>query len=137
MTCTTSASEEPISDHTTETEPVDGDTFPTSTSSGCAPRAPGTAPPQRPTKALAPLQQRLHGLLVAGTGRLPNPCDLPFDAAHLEDEAVLTTAMDDLLARKPHLTSRRVVGDLGQGAGPRSPRSALPDARGTGVARER
>ena len=69
------------------------------------------------TEALVPLQQRLHTLLVEKTGRLADPSDLPFDAAHLDDEAALTTALDDLLARKPHLASRRVVGDVGQGAG--------------------
>lgn len=69
------------------------------------------------TEALTPLQQRLHGLLVAATGRLADPTDLPFDAAHLDDEAALTTALDELLARKPHLATRRVAGDVGQGAG--------------------
>lgn len=69
------------------------------------------------TEALEPLQQRLHALLVAGSGRLADPSDLPFDAAHLDDEDALTTALDDLLARKPHLATRRVAGDVGQGAG--------------------
>lgn len=77
------------------------------------------------TEALEPLQQRLHALLVAGTGRLADPSDLPFDAAHLDSEEALTAALDDLLARKPHLASRRVVGDVGQGAGTPKPEFSL------------
>lgn len=61
------------------------------------------------------LAHRLHGALVAGTGRLADPTDLPFDDAHLTDEASLSVAIDDLLGRKPHLAARRVVGDVGQG----------------------
>lgn len=67
-------------------------------------------------EALAPLQERLFGLLVAGTGRLADPTDLAFDPALL-DEAAMTEAIDALLERKPHLASRRVVGDIGQGGG--------------------
>ncbi|QZT60929.1 hypothetical protein [Mycolicibacterium austroafricanum] len=61
--------------------------------------------------------QRLHGALVAATGRLQDPSDLPFDEAHLDDPDALNAAIDELLERKPHLKSRRVVGDVGQGAG--------------------
>lgn len=71
-------------------------------------------------EALTPTQQRLHGLLVAASGRLADPTDLPFDAAHLDDENALNAAIDDLLVRKPHLASRRVAGDVGQGAGSNS-----------------
>lgn len=67
--------------------------------------------------ALVPLQERLFGLLVAGTGRLADPTDLPFDAALLDDEAALTAAIDALLDKKPHLASRTVSGDIGQGGG--------------------
>lgn len=64
------------------------------------------------------LAQRLHVALVAATGRLADPTDLPFDESHLADDGdALTAAIDDLLERKPHLKSRRVVGDVGQGAG--------------------
>ncbi len=76
-----------------------------------------TAPRPRRRPRPTPLQQRLHGLLVGATGRLADPTDLPFDAAHLDDEAALATALDELLARKPHLATRRVAGDVGQGAG--------------------
>lgn len=65
------------------------------------------------------LAQRLHTALVAATGKLADPTDLEFDAAHL-DEAdgpdALTAAIDELIERKPHLASRRPVGDIGQGA---------------------
>lgn len=59
--------------------------------------------------------ERLHAELVRATGRLADPADLPFDAAHLDDAEALTAAVDALLADKPHLASRRPVGDIGQG----------------------
>lgn len=59
---------------------------------------------------------RLHTSLVAASGRLADPSDLPFDEAHLSDPDALTAALDELLARKPHLASRRPVGSIGQGA---------------------
>lgn len=62
------------------------------------------------------LAQRLHTALVAATGRLADATDLVFDEAHLESEEALNAAVDDLLARKPHLASRRPTGDIGQGA---------------------
>ncbi len=55
---------------------------------------------------------------MAATGRLADPTDLPFDEAYLKDAEALTAAIDDLLARKPHLASRRPVGDVGQGTTP-------------------
>ena len=68
-------------------------------------------------KAADTLAQRLHTALVAATGRLQDPSDLPFDEAHLENSDAMAAAIDELLERKPHLKSRRVVGDVGQGAG--------------------
>ncbi|HET7386133.1 MAG TPA: hypothetical protein VFJ19_05635 [Nocardioidaceae bacterium] len=62
------------------------------------------------------LANRLHTALVAATGRLADPDDLPYDEAHLDDADALSTAIDELLIRKPHLASRRVSGDVGQGA---------------------
>lgn len=62
------------------------------------------------------LAARLHTALVAATGRLADPSDLEFDDAHLEDADALNAAVDALLARKPHLASRRPVGSIGQGA---------------------
>lgn len=98
--------------------PPEGDTFPRDyverlreESAGHRTRA------KAAEEALAPTQQRLHAALVAATGRLADPSDLAFDVAHLEDEAALTAAIDALLEAKPHLASRRVVGDVGQGVG--------------------
>lgn len=66
-------------------------------------------------EALEPLQQRLFSVLVEKTGRLADPSDLAFNAALLDEG--LDAAIDALLATKPHLASRRVAGDVGQGAG--------------------
>jgi len=62
------------------------------------------------------LAGRLHTALVAATGRLADPTDLQFDEAHLDDAEALTSAVDALLAVKPHLASRTPRGDVGQGA---------------------
>lgn len=62
------------------------------------------------------LALRLHVALTAATGRLADPSDLPFDETHLDSPEALTAAVDDLLARKPHLGDRRPRGDVGQGA---------------------
>lgn len=61
------------------------------------------------------LAKRLHTALVTATGRLADPTDLEFDPEHLDDPEALTAAIDGLLARKPHLASRRPVGNVGQG----------------------
>jgi hypothetical protein len=61
------------------------------------------------------LAQRLHEALVTATGRLQDPTDLAFDESHLDDPEALQAAIEDLLARKPHLASRRPLGDIGQG----------------------
>lgn len=61
------------------------------------------------------LAHRLHATLVASTGRLADPSDLPFDQSHLDDPEALTAAIEDLLDRKPHLASRTPRGDVGQG----------------------
>jgi hypothetical protein len=67
------------------------------------------------------LAQRLVTSLAAGTGRLADPSDLPYSVALLDDDGLpdaekVTAAVDELLARKPHLASTRPVGDVGQGA---------------------
>lgn len=62
------------------------------------------------------LAQRLHTALVAATGRLHDPTDIPFDEAHLDDPEALEAAIEDLVAKKPHLAARRPRGDVGQGA---------------------
>lgn len=74
------------------------------------------------------LATRLHTALVAATGRLADPTDLVFDAAHLEDEQALSVAIDELLAKKPHLATRQPFGDIGQGnRGPTSEPVSLAD----------
>jgi len=62
------------------------------------------------------LATRLHQELVRANGRLADPNDLPFDAAHLDDPDALNAAIDDLLARKPHFAARTPQGNIGQGA---------------------
>lgn len=71
---------------------------------------------------------RLHTELVRATGRLADPADLEFDAAHLDDAEALTGAIDALLTDKPHLASRTPRGDIGQGQrGPASGSFSLLD----------
>jgi hypothetical protein len=62
--------------------------------------------------------KRLHVELVRATGKLADPSDLEFSEDHLDDPDALAAAIDDLLARKPHLASRRPTGEIGQGASP-------------------
>jgi hypothetical protein len=64
------------------------------------------------------LGQRLHAELVRATGRLADPTDLAFDPEHLDDADALGVAIDELLAVKPHLASRKPTGQIGQGATP-------------------
>jgi hypothetical protein len=64
--------------------------------------------------------KRLHTELVRATGKLADPSDLDFSEDHLDDPDTLAAALDDLLARKPHLASRRPIGEIGQGASPAS-----------------
>lgn len=52
---------------------------------------------------------------VAATGRMADPSDLPFNAEVLDDPDGITAAIDQLLAGKPHLASRRPFGNIGQG----------------------
>jgi len=59
--------------------------------------------------------KRLHAALVAADGRLADPSDLDFDAAHLDDAEALVGAVNALLASKPHLAARRPRGDVDQG----------------------
>ncbi|MGV0634780.1 hypothetical protein ABQE69_12455 [Mycolicibacillus trivialis] len=61
------------------------------------------------------LAKRLHTAIVEATGRLENPAELAFDAAHLDDPEALNAALEALLADKPYLAKRRVAGDAGQG----------------------
>lgn len=63
------------------------------------------------------LAQSLFHARVTALGKLADPTDLPFDEALLDDGAALETAVDELIARKPHLAAR-TFGDVGQGARP-------------------
>lgn len=83
-------------------------------------------------KAAETLGQRLHVELVKATGKLADPTDMPFDAAHLDDPDALAAAIDALIEAKPHLKARRIVGDVGQGTG-----SASDDAGLLGMLRAR
>ena len=64
------------------------------------------------------LAQRLHTALVEATGRLADPRDLPFDESHLDDAGALSEAIDAVLADKPHLATRKPMGNIGQGVSP-------------------
>ena len=59
--------------------------------------------------------ERLHTELVRATGRLADPTDLAFDEEHVADPDKMVEAIDDLLARKPHLATRKPSGDIGPG----------------------
>lgn len=69
------------------------------------------------TGSLSGVQEKLFRSLVEKTGKLADPTDLAFDPALLETDEALAGAIDTLLTSKPHLASRRVSGDVGQGAG--------------------
>ncbi len=60
--------------------------------------------------------RELFAARIAATGRLADPTDLAYDPALLDDEGAFSGALEDLLARKPHLASRRPAGDVDQGA---------------------
>ena len=61
------------------------------------------------------LAHRLHNALTEATGRLADPSDLPYDESHLDDPEALQRAIQELLEKKPHLGSRKPVGNIGQG----------------------
>lgn len=60
--------------------------------------------------------KELFSARVAATGRLADPDDLTFDEALLEDHDALSAAVEELVARKPHLALRKPRGDVGAGA---------------------
>ena len=62
------------------------------------------------------LAHRLHNALTEATGRLQDASDLEYDESHLDDPEALETAISELLAKKPHLGSRKPAGHIGQGA---------------------
>lgn len=56
------------------------------------------------------LEQALYAERVRALDLLADPADLPYDAEALEDPAALRAAVEDLVARKPHLRRRGVAG---------------------------
>lgn len=66
------------------------------------------------------LADRLLVTLARADGRLADPDDLPRTEQLRTDPTTenVTAAVDDLLARKPHLAVRKPTGDGGQGARP-------------------
>jgi len=52
------------------------------------------------------LSRRLVSALVAADGRLADPQDLPYDAAHIDPDA-LSEAITALITAKPHYGARR------------------------------
>jgi hypothetical protein len=77
--------------------------------------------------------QRLVTAMTAQTNRLADPTDLPFsddllDDNGLPDESKVAEAIEQLLAKKPHLASRRPLdSDVGQGAQAESQNVSLAD----------
>ena len=61
------------------------------------------------------LARRLHSALTEATGRLQDASDLEYDESHLDDPEALQRAIQELLEKKPHLGSRKPVGNIGQG----------------------
>lgn len=101
-------------DTTTTDPPEDGDTFPRSYVQELRDE---NARYRQRAGAADTLAAALWTANVTASGRLADPSDLamPEGADPLDAEA-LTAAVEDLLARKPHLASRRPSGDVGQGA---------------------
>jgi hypothetical protein len=68
--------------------------------------------------------------LAANDGRLIDVDDLAFDAQFIDDDGLVdsekvTSAIDDLLKRKPHLAAQRPSGIVPQGARPEPTRLDL------------
>lgn len=61
------------------------------------------------------LSRQLFRVRVEATGKLADPDDLPYDADLLADDDKLNTAVDDLIAKRPHYAKRKVAGSVGQG----------------------
>lgn len=56
------------------------------------------------------LERALFTERVRGIGALADPSDLPYDPEALDDPDALRAAVDELVARKPHLRRRGVTG---------------------------
>lgn len=91
----------------------DGDTFPRSVVEKLRKEAADARVRVKDRDALA---AALWQARVTATGRLADPTDLPMpDGADPLNEDELVAAVDELLARKPHLTARVPRGNIGQG----------------------
>lgn len=109
--------EQPETEPATEpvNEPEDSETFPRSYVEKLRKEAAGH---RDRAKRADDLAARLHTALVEATGRLADARDLPFDESHLDDPVALSEAIDALLADKPHLATRKPMGNIGQGVTP-------------------
>ncbi|WP_338538178.1 hypothetical protein N5P18_15675 [Janibacter terrae] len=103
------AEPDPVEVEETEDEP---DTFPRSVVEKLRKENAGYREKARKAEDYA---RELFHARVAATGRLADPEDLPFDEALLDDRDALLAAVEDLLARKPHMGNRTPRGDVGQG----------------------
>lgn len=106
---TEDAATDAAQEHTEDTEP---DTFPREYVENLRKE---NADYRTRAKTADDLAKRLHTELVRATGKLADPTDLPFDAAHLDDPDTLAAAVDALIEAKPHLKARKVTGNVGQG----------------------
>lgn len=79
------------------------------------------------------LARELFTTKVAALGRLQDATDMAFDEALLDDPEALQKAVDELVARKPHLAARKLQGSVGQGATTPAPVVSLVDAMRMGV----
>ena len=75
--------------------------------------------------------KRLHTELVRATGRLADPTDLEFNEDHLDDPDALAAAVDELLARKPHLAAAGLSARSGRAPHPPPVRSTWPRSAAT------
>lgn len=58
---------------------------------------------------------------VSASGKLADAEDLPYSEALLTDDEALTTAIDELITKRPHYASRKPTGDVGQGTTGKEP----------------
>lgn len=109
--------EQPETEPVTESvnEPEDPETFPRAYVEKLRKEAAGH---RDRAKRADDLAARLHTALVEGTGRLADARDLPYEESHLDDPVALSEAIDAVLADKPHLATRKPIGNIGQGVAP-------------------
>lgn len=79
------------------------------------------------------LAQTLWTERVGALGLLADPADLPYDPDTLDDPDAIRRQADELLARRPHLRTRRISARAGQGEGV----AAADNVSLTGIMRSR